>query len=216
MEMEESLLLSAGLGDGTQEPSGRRTASFTCKPDYVTCISYCIPGESIRSPRILQLYWFGKDRFRGYNLFRSTMFSHILPRVDGKLVVPPIVHLSTSFYESNDTTEGDCLSYLDSIKGLGFEMLWLDAYWTKGGFPEGMGNYGFPIQRVEPADRFPHGLKPVGDAIHQQGMGFVVWFEPERVYRGTYIAKEHPDWVINLPQAEAVSTTLGCPKLANS
>lgn len=35
------------------------------------------PGESIRSPRILQLYWFGDDSFRALNLFRSTMLSHI-------------------------------------------------------------------------------------------------------------------------------------------
>ena len=102
------------------------------------------PGESIRSPRILQLYWFGNDPFRAYNLFRGTMLSHIVPRIDGATVVPPIAHLSTSFYEVNESTEKSVLSHLESIKGLGFEVFWLDAYWTKGGFPEGMGNYGFP------------------------------------------------------------------------
>jgi len=170
------------------------------------------PGESIRSPRIMQLYWFGADRFRSYNLFRSTMFSHILPRIDGTIVVPPIVHLSTSFYEMNESTETNVLSHLDSIKGLGFEMLWLDAYWTKGGFPEGMGNYGFPLRRVEPSDRFPHGLRPISDAAHREGMGFVVWFEPERVYRGTYLAKEHPDWVITLNKADSGLYNLGLPE----
>ena len=154
------------------------------------------PGESIRSPRILQLYWFGKDPVRAYNLFRRTMFSHIMPRIDGAIVTPPIVHLSTSFYEQNDGTQTDVVSHLDSIKGLGFEMFWLDAYWTKDGFPEGMGNYGFPIERAEPPDRFPHGLKPISDAAHQDAMGFLVWFEPERVYHGTYIDKEHPEWII--------------------
>ncbi len=28
-------------------------------------------------------------------------------------------------------------------------------------------------------------------------MKFLVWFEPERVSRGTYLAKEHPEWVIS-------------------
>ena len=37
---------------------------------------------------------------------------------------------------------------------------------------------GFPIQRAEPSDRSPRGLSPVGDAVHRDGMGFVVWFEP--------------------------------------
>ena len=44
---------------------------------------------------------------------------------------------------------------------------------------------GFPIQRAEPSARSPRGLRPVGDdAVHRDGMGFVVWFEPERVRRG--------------------------------
>ncbi len=41
------------------------------------------PGETIRSPRILQLYWFGDDPWRGYNQFRHVMFAHIMPRIDG-------------------------------------------------------------------------------------------------------------------------------------
>ena len=40
---------------------------------------------------------------------------------------------------------------------------------------------GFPVQRAEPSGRSPRGLRPVGDAVHREGMGFVVWFEPERV-----------------------------------
>jgi len=170
------------------------------------------PGETIRSPRILQLYWFGDEPWRGYNLFRQTMFHHVMPKVDAKPVAPPIVHMSTSFYELNDSTESNVLSHLDSIKGLGFEMFWLDAYWTRGGFPEGMGNYGFPIQRAEPADRFPRGLKPISDAAHREDMGFLVWFEPERVFAGTFIAKEHPDWVLITRQDRSGLFNLGLPE----
>jgi alpha-galactosidase len=145
-------------------------------------------------------------------LFRQTMLSHIVPRINGAVVVPPIVHLSTSFYELNESTESNVLSHLNSIRGLGFEMFWLDAYWTKGGFPEGMGNYGFPLDRVEPADRFPHGLKPIGDAAHRDGMGFVLWFEPERVFRGTYLAKEHPEWVVTIDKSDNGLYNLGIPE----
>ena len=76
-------------------------------------------------------------------------------------------------------------------------MFWLDAYWTRDGFPAGMGHYGFPIERAEPRDRFPRGLRPIGDAVHQAGLGFLMWFEPERVHPGTALAKEHPAWVIS-------------------
>ncbi len=154
------------------------------------------PGESLRSPRILQLYWLGDDPDRAGNLFRRTMLAHIVPRVDGRTITPPIAHLSTAFYELNDSTEANVLAHLSSVKGLGFEVFWLDAYWTKKGFPEGMGSYGFPITMAEPADRFPRGLKPIGDAAHAAGMKFLVWFEPERVAAGTYLAESHPEWVV--------------------
>ena len=168
------------------------------------------PGETIRSPRILQLYWFGKDPFLGYNLFRRVMLAHIVPRSDGRPVVPPIAHMGTSLYELNDTNEANVLAHLRSIEGLGFELFWMDAYWTKGGFPNGMGNYGFPLKRVEPADRFPNGLKAISDAVHNAGLGYIMWFEPERVADGTYLAKEHPDWVITLP-GRSVRANLGQP-----
>ncbi|MBI2298618.1 MAG: alpha-galactosidase [Armatimonadetes bacterium] len=156
------------------------------------------PGESVRTPRTLQLHWQGGDEAESYNLFRRTMLAHVVPRVSGAPVTPPIVHLSTSFYELNDSTEANTLSHLEAIRGLGFEMFWLDAYWTRDGFPNGMGNYGLPLERVEPPDRFPHGLRPIGDAAHEAGMGFVVWFEPERVAAGTHLAREHPEWVVQL------------------
>ena len=39
------------------------------------------PGESLRSPRILLLHWQGGDSCRAYNLFRRTMFAHIMPKI---------------------------------------------------------------------------------------------------------------------------------------
>jgi len=170
------------------------------------------PGETIRSPRILQLYWFGNDVFQPYNLFRQTMLNHIVPKVNGKTATPPIVHLSTSFYELNNSTESNVLSHLEPIKGLGFECFWLDAYWTRDGFPNGMGHYGFPLQRAEPPERFPRGLKPISDAAHQEGMGFLMWFEPERVAKDTHIAREHPEWVISPNNDGSGLFNLGIPE----
>ena len=91
-------------------------------------------------------------------------------------------------------------AHLESITGLGFEMFWLDAYWTgPSGFPNSMGNYGFPLERVEPRDRFPHGLKAIGDAVEKARQKFLMWFEYERICPGTLMATEHPDWVVLPP-----------------
>jgi len=155
------------------------------------------PGEEIRSPRILQVVYADGDADRAHNAFRRTMVAHVLPKIGGKPVTPPIAHLSTSFYELNDTSEANLLSHLRALDGLGFEVFWLDAYWTRGGFPAGMGNYELPLSRVEPADRFPSGVAPIGKAVRKAGMGFLMWFEPERVAPGTTIAREHPEWVLS-------------------
>jgi alpha-galactosidase len=171
------------------------------------------PGESLRSPRILLLQWQGGDQYRAYNLFRHTMFAHIMPKIKGQPVLPPIVHLSTSFYELNDSNEQNVLSHLESLRGLGFEMFWLDAYWTgPSGFPNSMGNYGLPIERVEPRDRFPHGLKAIADAVEKEGLGFLMWFEPERVAPGTLLAREHPDWVLSPSGDGSGLYNLGIPE----
>ena len=55
----------------------------------------------------------------------------------------------------------------------------------------------FPVERVEPRDRFPHGLRTIADAVEKEGLRFLMWFEPERVVAGTFLAKEHPEWVIS-------------------
>jgi alpha-galactosidase len=171
------------------------------------------PGESFRSPRILQLYWFGGDPWRAYNLFRRTMLAHIMPRIDGLLVMPPIVHTSTSFYELNSSNEQNVLSHLAALRGLGFEMFWLDAYWTgPSGFPQSMGNYGLPLERAEPRDRFPRGLRAIGEAVAKEGLTYLMWFEPERVAPGTYVAKEHPAWVISPAKDGSGLFNLGLPE----
>ena len=95
---------------------------------------------------------------------------------------------------------------------MGFEVFWLDAYWTKGGYPDGMGHYGFPLARAEARDRFPHGLRNVGNAVRAAGMKYLMWFEPERVARGTHLAGEHPEWVISLPGQSDGLLNLGIPE----
>ena len=72
------------------------------------------------------------------------------------------------------------------------DTLWLDAAWFREGFPNGVGNYSF-------AEGFEGGLKPVADAVHEAGMRFMVWFEPERIYRGSEVFVNHRDYVLAKP-----------------
>jgi alpha-galactosidase len=193
--------------------SGQWSASVQRREDGNLCIKAGMerthlklhPGESIRSPRIMQVRWSGSDHLDSYNLFRQTMLAHILPRTDGRLVTPPVTTMGpwvvrdlpdpwTYIYGYK---EADALEAIACITGLDCEYCWTDAYYTRGNFPAGMGNYGLPLNEIVPdRERFPRGLRPISDAAHSAGMKYLVWFEPERTVRGTTMAAEHPDYVI--------------------
>ena len=44
--------------------------------------------------------------------------------------------------------------------------------------------------------RFPNGLKAISDYVHARDMKLIVWFEPERVEGGTWLATQHPEWLL--------------------
>lgn len=156
-----------------------------------TCRFKLRPGETVRTPRILLISYQGDDWLRGNNLLRQLILDAYAPRRDGQPVMPPLAaNTWFTFNEGNAVTEQNQLESLRSMAELGLDAFWLDAGWFEGGWPRGAGSW------VPKKDAFPRGLKPLGDAAHEAGMQFVLWFEPERVTPSSRIAREHPEWVL--------------------
>jgi alpha-galactosidase len=189
------------------------------------------PMESIRTPSILLVQWDGKDRVLGHNQLRRLLVAHYLPRTGGQVAMPPVAattgyvlqfediakktgsnplevmpnlketDLGTRFIDQtpalNWVTEENQLDYIHKMPP-GIEAYWLDAGWFEGGHPYGVGN-----PDPDPK-KFPRGMKPLGDAAHQRGMKFLLWFEPERVSHGTLIEKQHPDWVLHIANEDRI------------
>lgn len=150
------------------------------------------PGESVRCPRIVLVFWNGDDHLRGNNLFRRLAIKHYYPRRDGKPVFPPIC-CSVATVAADGTYEKPHLDAVGPTAERGIEVFWSDMdpqQWYPIGFPEGTGNW--EIDRA----KYPNGLKPIGDAVRAAGMGYLLWFEPERVHPGTMVEREHPEWVM--------------------
>ncbi|UCH36644.1 MAG: alpha-galactosidase [Armatimonadota bacterium] len=150
------------------------------------------PGETIRTPRIVVLLWRGDEALRGNNLFRQLLMSHYLPRRDGELVLPPICG-SVGEVEPDGSYEGPHIRVMPILASRGIEVFWSDMdpqQWYPKGFPEGTGTW-----EPDPV-KYPRGMKPVGDAAHAAGLGYLLWFEPERVHFDTFIDREHPEWVM--------------------
>jgi alpha-galactosidase len=171
------------------------------------------PGEEIRSPRILLLFWSG-DRIRGHNQLRRFLLTHHIPRRDGEPIIPPIAAMGWFIFDPESpgvgVSEQNQIAFLRCFRerGIPIEDFWLDAGWydNDGTWHRSVGNW-YPNPR-----NFPHGLRPVADAAHELGMRFIVWFEPERVYEGTQIDREHPQWLLRLSDSPNRLFNLGNPE----
>jgi len=150
-------------------------------------------GEEVRSPLILVQFWKG-DWVRAQNVWRRWMMAHGMPKPGGKLPPPQFVASSSRAYEEMiKANEQNQIMHIDRYleEGLKLDYWWMDAGWyvQQQGWPQ-VGTW-----EVDPK-RFPRGLKPISDHAHKRGVKILVWFEPERVAAGTWLADNHPEWVL--------------------
>jgi len=154
------------------------------------------PGERIRTPRILFMANTA-DPVTAHNRFRRLMLFHYVPQARGKPVALPVALQCFDRYSRTVPEWATETGQIESIKkaaALGFDSHWFDAAWFVGDFPHGVGNW------IPKPEAFPRGLGPVGKACREQGLRFILWFEPERVAPGTRIAKDHPEFVFGAEQ----------------
>jgi alpha-galactosidase len=152
-----------------------------------------LPGEQIRTPRSLLLFWEG-DRIGGQNQFRRFVLRHKTPQVGGRPAQLPIAATGWfAFGMGEEYSEANQIAFARLYKELGLDAdtFWVDAGWFEGGWPKGVGNW-FPKKEA-----FPNGFKKLSEAVHEIGMKFLVWFEPERVSADTWLHREHPEWLLS-------------------
>ncbi|MFA5203816.1 MAG: alpha-galactosidase [Lentisphaeria bacterium] len=154
------------------------------------------PGEEIRSPRVLLMYWSGTP-MHAHNLLRQFMLKHHRPAVNGQPAEMPVCNGSWG----GTPTPG----HLDAIAriaehGLPYDYYWIDAGWygvSDKPCPDVFhGDWGFTGNWCVNRNYHPDGLKPISDAARRAGMKFLLWLEPERAKYGTPVTLEHPEWFL--------------------
>ena len=169
------------------------------------------PGESIRSMRLLTVVSNSTSASADsaaalFNKHRRVMVAQILPRspISGEIEGSIIASWSWLNWPP-PWTQSQQLWHAELCRNFSVEYLWLDAGWFNGGFPAGVGNWQLPLSQAVNRSEWPQGsLRPLADACHAPGKPhdsptkFMVWFEPERVMPGTYIARQLPEYVLNL------------------
>jgi alpha-galactosidase len=159
------------------------------------------PGEEIRTPRIVLMNWTGGDWQQAQNRWRRLLFEHYTPQDNGKPMRGPVL-----FGSWGSELIADKLAYIQWVHD---HKIPVDVYAVDAGW------YGDSVgAETDPTNPwwknrgdwfpsplyYPHGIKPLGDALKAAGIGFSLWIEPETTMPGKKIAKDHPDWFIDRPR----------------
>lgn len=173
---------------------------------------FCLlPGERFRTSSVIILPYQGADFVESQNLWRSFVKTELSPMgKDGRDKYGPLCAGIWGGMKASSVMER-----IEKIKqnNLPFEYVWMDAGWygadTKPTPDEFEGDWAFHTGdwQVSPLIH-PDKLRETSKAIHEAGMKFLLWFEPERVVKAAPIATEHPEYLLDCGNPDEMSLLL--------
>jgi len=159
-----------------------------------------LPGESVRQPSVLIFVRKNQTRREFKTRVHRFMLENKVPRDSKGQIIPPILAVASGGGNKTPKMMADVLQYCVDNR-MPFDTYWIDAGWY--GAPhedELYGNCGpnwskyVGDWRVNTETHPTGDLLPIADAVHQAGMKFLLWFEPERMTDSAPILKEHPEY----------------------
>ncbi len=151
-----------------------------------------LPGEvllgkndSYESPWIYASHGAGLDdvarRFHAHVRTRT-------PRVSAER--PVTLNVWEAVYFGHEETK--LIDLAERAAAVGIERYVLDDGWfgSRRDDTSGLGDW------VVSPDVWPAGLHPLVDRVHELGMQFGLWFEPEMVNPDSDVARAHPEWIM--------------------
>lgn len=202
-------ILSRGAGEETGEAWGFSlvySSSFVLKAestfDGITLITGGVqdfdfswrlaPGEEFAAPEAVLVYS-GEGlggMSRGYHdAFRQ----HLIDPRRAWEPRPLVINNWEATYFNFDSDR--LLAIADAAAGTGIDTFVLDDGWfgKRNDDTSGLGDW------VVNGEKLKGGLGPLIDQIHQKGMKFGLWFEPEMVNEDSDLYRAHPDYAIAAP-----------------
>jgi alpha-galactosidase len=156
------------------------------------------PGEHLDTP-IFYAGYSAHGLGGASRLLHSFELHSILPRTAKTASAPlpkprPVIYNSWEATEMNVNEAGQ-MALAEKAAALGVDRFVMDDGWfgQRKNDHAGLGDW-----YVNP-EKFPHGLKPLIDRVHQLGMDFGLWVEPEMVNPDSDLYRKHADWVLNFP-----------------
>jgi alpha-galactosidase len=151
------------------------------------------PGEEIRTP-LFAVMFYQRDWIAAQNLWRRWMLEQNFPKDNGKRLSPKLSAFGGNQFPGYRTTAKGEIEFLDRYlqEGMKLDYWWMDTGW-------------YPIKRDWWQDagtwevdkkRYPKGIREISDHAHANGVQLILWFEPERAGAGTWLAENHPEWIL--------------------
>jgi alpha-galactosidase len=130
---------------------------------------------------------------------------HILPRTQASAgqampKVRPVIYNSWEATEFRVNEAGQ-MALAEMAASLGVDRFVMDDGWFGQRKDDRAGLGDWYVNK----EKFPHGLKPLIDRVHQLGMDFGLWVEPEMVNPDSDLYRAHPDWGLHFsgrPESE--------------
>lgn len=152
------------------------------------------PGETLSTPKFTVGYSDNGAEGATQNL-TAYIANDVLPK-EHRNQLRPVIYNSweAQYYNVNEKQQ---LELIEVAKSLGVELFTIDDGWfrgrTDGRSQSGLGNWDID------KNKFPNGLTPVINRVHELGMKFGLWIEPENVNPNSDVAMKHPEWIFQYP-----------------
>ncbi|MGI9488364.1 MAG: alpha-galactosidase [Geminicoccaceae bacterium] len=149
------------------------------------------PGETMETP---PLYVAQSDD--GLNALSQKFHNHVRHRIlklpDPEKPRPVTVNTWEAIYFDHHHDKLTALA--DAASEIGAERFVLDDGWFRGRRDDttSLGDW-YPDD-----EKYPNGLGPIADYVHERGMQFGLWVEPEMVSPKSDLFRSHPDWVLGV------------------
>ncbi len=150
------------------------------------------PTASFQTPEVLMVY---SDQ--GINKMSQAFHSLIHERVIRSKYKNQVRPILVNNWEATyfDFDEKKLHPIVDDAKEMGIEMFVLDDGWFghRDDDNSSLGDWSVFEKK------FPNGLDHFADYVHQQGLKFGLWFEPEMISMDSDLYKKYPDYLMHVP-----------------
>ena len=146
-------------------------------------------GDCFETPEaILSMSAYGLEGLSQVN--HHFINNHIIPKRFRKKPMPIVLNSWEAFYF--DYQEDDLLKLAKKAKDVGIECFVVDDGWFahRNNDRTSLGDW------MTNKDKFPKGLGHLSQSLHEMGLQFGLWIEPEMVSEDSQFYKNHPDYVI--------------------